>query len=96
MTYAAAWERWFTLIESAAAPLSRRMLTLASVGKGHRVLDIGTGIGEPAMTAAIAVGPGGGVFAIDPDERFDDGGMTLDEERIARLVNLSPHIALDP
>ena len=65
--YAKAWERWFTLIESAAMPLSLRMLALASIGEGQRVLDIGTGIGEPAMTAACTVGPRGSVLAIDPD-----------------------------
>jgi ubiquinone/menaquinone biosynthesis C-methylase UbiE len=86
MTYAAAWERWFTLIESAAAPLSRRMLALASVGKGHRVLDIGTGIGEPAMTAAIAVGPGGGVFAIDPDP--DMIAIARKRAELERLSNI--------
>jgi ubiquinone/menaquinone biosynthesis C-methylase UbiE len=86
MTYAAAWERWFTLIESAAAPLSRRMLALGSVEIGHRVLDIGTGIGEPAMTAAIAVGPEGGVFAIDPDP--DMIAIARDRAELERLSNI--------
>ncbi|MCI0430947.1 MAG: class I SAM-dependent methyltransferase, partial [Rhodospirillales bacterium] len=66
-SHAMAWKTWFPLIERAAAPLSLRMIALASVGEGQRVLDIGTGLGEPAMTAAGAVGPRGSVVAIDPD-----------------------------
>lgn len=69
-SHAMAWRTWFPLIERAAAPLSLRMIALASVGEGQRVLDIGTGIGEPALTAARAVGPRGGVIAIDPDSEM--------------------------
>jgi ubiquinone/menaquinone biosynthesis C-methylase UbiE len=36
-------------------------------GVGRRLLDIGTGIGEPAIAAAFAAGPRGGVLAIDSD-----------------------------
>ena len=65
--YAAAWREWFPVIERGAAPLSLRMIALASIGVGHRVLDIGTGIGEPAIATAHVVGPHGSVLAIDPD-----------------------------
>ncbi len=54
----AAFERW-------AQPLSDRMMELAHVAPGQRVLDVATGIGEPAMTAARRVGPSGSVVAID-------------------------------
>jgi SAM-dependent methyltransferase len=40
-------------------------MTLAHVAPGQRVLDVATGIGEPAMTATRHVGPSGSVVAID-------------------------------
>jgi hypothetical protein len=53
---AAAWNKWFPLFERAARPLTQRMITLAGIGVGARVLDVGTGIGEPALSAAVHVG----------------------------------------
>ncbi len=41
------------------------MVQMARIEPGHRVLDIATGLGEPAITAARAVGPEGSVLAID-------------------------------
>jgi SAM-dependent methyltransferase len=40
-------------------------MELARVEPGQRVLDVATGIGEPALTAARRVGPAGLVVAID-------------------------------
>ena len=62
---AAAWGKWFHILETAAQPLSDRMVALAGIEPGHRVLDIATGLGEPAITAARRVGPEGSVLAID-------------------------------
>lgn len=81
-SYARAWQQWFPVIERAAAPLSVRMIALAALEEHHRVLDIGTGIGEPAITAARAV-PRGEVIAIDPDPEM----IELARERAA-LENL--------
>jgi SAM-dependent methyltransferase len=44
---------------------SDRMVELARLRPGHRVLDVATGIGEPALTAARRVGPTGRVVATD-------------------------------
>ncbi len=41
------------------------MLELAGAGPGQQVLDIATGIGEPALLAASRVGPTGRVVATD-------------------------------
>ncbi len=57
-------KRWATF-EQGAQPLSDRMMELAHVASGQRVLDVATGIGEPAMTAARWSGPSGSVVAID-------------------------------
>ena len=62
---ARSWSKWFHVMEAAAGPLSQHMIDLASVAPGQRVLDIATGVGEPAAAAARRVGPGGSVLAID-------------------------------
>lgn len=59
------WRRRCVAFERGAKPLSDRMMELAHIAPGHRVLDVATGIGEPAMTAARLVGPSGRVVAID-------------------------------
>jgi enediyne biosynthesis protein CalE5 len=59
------WQRRWVAFEQGAQPLSDRMMELAHVAPGHKVLDVATGIGEPAMTAAHLVGPSGKVVAID-------------------------------
>ena len=60
-----AWAKWFDAFEAAAQPVTRKLLELAAVAPGHRVLDIGTGTGEPALSAAAVVGPEGRVVAVD-------------------------------
>ncbi|MCG8546460.1 MAG: class I SAM-dependent methyltransferase [Alphaproteobacteria bacterium] len=62
---AAAWRKWFHIMEAGAQNLSDRMVALASVTPGSHVLDIATGLGEPALTAAHATGPSGRVLATD-------------------------------
>src|SRR6266567_304211 len=59
------WRRRWAAFERGAQSLSDRMMILAHVAPGQRVLDVATGIGEPAMTAARLVGPSGSVVAID-------------------------------
>ena len=59
------WRKRWAAFEQGAQPLSDRMMELAQVAPGQRVLDVATGIGEPAMTAARRVGPSGSVVAID-------------------------------
>ncbi len=63
--YASAWEKWFPVIEQGARELTACMLDAAGLEAGQRVLDVATGIGEPALSAARRVGPAGRVTAID-------------------------------
>lgn len=59
------WRKRWATFEQGAQPLSDRMMELVHVAPGKRVLDVATGIGEPAMTAARLVGPQGSVVAVD-------------------------------
>ena len=45
--------------------VSRRLIELAEIKEGSKVLDVATGIGEPSITAARQVGRSGHVLAID-------------------------------
>jgi ubiquinone/menaquinone biosynthesis C-methylase UbiE len=62
---AAGWKEWWAPIEKGAQKLSQRLIELAEIKPGQRVLDIATGIGEPSITAAKVVGNGGHVLATD-------------------------------
>jgi ubiquinone/menaquinone biosynthesis C-methylase UbiE len=62
---AAGWRRWWVTVERGAQAMSDHMVLLAQVQTGDKVLDIATGYGEPALTAAQRVGPSGRVIGID-------------------------------
>ena len=49
-------------------PLARKLVEMASLREGEKVLDIGTGTGLAAFLAAEVVGPKGGVVGIDLSE----------------------------
>jgi ubiquinone/menaquinone biosynthesis C-methylase UbiE len=62
---APAWQKWWKTIERGTEKVSKRLVELAEIKPGSRVLDIATGIGEPALTAAKQVGKSGYVLATD-------------------------------
>lgn len=62
---AAEWQRWWKTTETAAEEVSRWLISHAEIKPGSKVLDIATGIGEPAISAAKKVGNGGHVLATD-------------------------------
>jgi len=59
------WRRSRAARAQLLAPLTERMLDLAQVGVGHRVLDVAAGTGEQTLAAARRVGPTGAVIATD-------------------------------
>jgi SAM-dependent methyltransferase len=59
------WKEWWESIEKGAQKISQRLIELAEIRPGQRVLDVATGIGEPSITAAKVVGAGGHVLATD-------------------------------
>src|SRR5438477_18724 len=64
-TAATGWRKWSKLIDDAAKPIAERLVELAGVEPGSRVLDVAAGYGEPSLTAARRVGPKGSVVATD-------------------------------
>ncbi|MBF6570646.1 MAG: methyltransferase domain-containing protein [Candidatus Binataceae bacterium] len=78
---AAGWKKWWPVFERSAQHVSDRLVDLAGVRPGARVLDIATGNGEPAITAARRVGASGRVIATDQSA----GMLAIARERAAQL-----------
>ncbi|MDW0259876.1 MAG: methyltransferase domain-containing protein, partial [Nitrososphaeraceae archaeon] len=64
------WQKWWKTLETATQEVSKRLVELAEIKPGSKVLDIATGIGEPALTAAKQVGNTGHILAIDISPRM--------------------------
>lgn len=62
---AAGWKEWSEFNGRADHHISERLVELAGVRPGSRVLDVAAGCGEPALTAARRAGPEGSVVATD-------------------------------
>lgn len=59
------WQKWWKSFEKDAQKVNERLVELAEIKQGDRIIDIATGIGEPAITAAKKVGVEGYVLATD-------------------------------
>ena len=59
------WNEWWEIIEAGSRDVTERIFELAEVEADDRLLDVATGLGEPAITAAAKVGVGGYVVATD-------------------------------
>ena len=59
------WKQHWTIWERGAQHVNERLVELAQIQPGHKVLDIASGLGEPAFTAARQVGPTGEVIGTD-------------------------------
>jgi enediyne biosynthesis protein CalE5 len=73
------WKRWWPTFERAAQTVNDWLVELGGVRAGSRVLDIATGSGEPALTAARIVGPSGRVVAVD----MSPGMLEIARERVS-------------
>lgn len=62
---AEAWHRWGAAIERWLGSATERMLDLAEIGAGDRVLDVAAGAGGHSLAAARRVGSEGAVVATD-------------------------------
>jgi enediyne biosynthesis protein CalE5 len=62
---ATGWRKWNELIDEVSSEVSERLVELAGVEPGSRVLDVAAGYGEPSLSAARKAGPEGRVVATD-------------------------------
>ena len=60
------WDKHRATIAEMFAPLTDALIESAHIAAGHSVLDVGGGVGEPSLTSAKVVGPGGTVTCTDP------------------------------
>jgi SAM-dependent methyltransferase len=63
--YAAGWSNWAPLLETWLGEATERMLDLAGVQEGSRVLDVAAGAGGQSIAAGRRVGSSGSVLATD-------------------------------
>jgi SAM-dependent methyltransferase len=59
------WEKYSPIIRTMFAPVTRALFDDAGIREGQTVLDVAGGPGEPSLTIAEAVGPGGSVVCTD-------------------------------
>jgi enediyne biosynthesis protein CalE5 len=64
---ATGWRKWIDTLEGEGAGpvVTSALLEQAGVHRGDHVLDVGSGYGEPGLSAAQAVGPTGHVTCLD-------------------------------
>lgn len=77
----AAWLRWTPTLDHWYGVATRRMLDMARIQPGQRILDVAAGAGEPAVSAAERVGPGGYVLATDISEGIIELALQVARER---------------
>ena len=59
------WDKYRDVIVEMFRPVTRALIEDAGIGRGNAVLDVATGPGEPALSIAEIVGPGGSVVGTD-------------------------------
>lgn len=77
----AAWRRWNPTLDRWYGEATRQMLEMALIQPGQRILDVAAGAGEPAVSAAERVGPGGYVLATDISEGIIELALQVARER---------------
>jgi ubiquinone/menaquinone biosynthesis C-methylase UbiE len=83
---ATGWQKWLHTLEAeaAGAAVTRVLLEQAHLQRGDVVLDVGSGYGEPGLSAATVAGPDGHVTCLDIS-----GDMLAFAETRARAAGLS-------
>ena len=61
----AAWRKWQAQLSAFTRAATEALLESAQLRPGMRVLDLASGVGDPALSVAEAVGPSGHVIATD-------------------------------
>jgi ubiquinone/menaquinone biosynthesis C-methylase UbiE len=93
---APAWERWADALAAQQEKVNAALLDEADIGTGHAVLDLASGVGEPALQAGRRAGPTGRVVATDVSARMLEAlqgrargaGLTNVEVRVTAMERL--------
>ena len=59
------WDKYRDIMRAMFMPLTEALIEDAHIAPGHSVLDVAGGAGEPSLTIADTVGPGGSVTCTD-------------------------------
>jgi ubiquinone/menaquinone biosynthesis C-methylase UbiE len=60
------WEKYRDIIRAMFVPVTQALITDAEILRGHDVVDVATGPGEPALSIAELIGSEGKVVGTDP------------------------------
>ncbi len=85
---AAGWQQWWPLFEKGAQPLSERLVSLANIQPEHHVLDVATGVGEPALTAVKQLNSSDQITAIDQSSQM----LAIAKDRFEALGFQQPNL----
>jgi ubiquinone/menaquinone biosynthesis C-methylase UbiE len=80
------WRKFDEQLRRTGEPITRRLLELAGIQPGHRVLDIASGTGEPGLPAAEMAGPSG--FVLLTDQSPEMLAVARDKARVQGLQNV--------
>ncbi|PIQ27686.1 class I SAM-dependent methyltransferase [bacterium (Candidatus Blackallbacteria) CG17_big_fil_post_rev_8_21_14_2_50_48_46] len=80
------WKAWWGRYKPVSQPVSDHLVQRAELQTGQRVLDLATGMGEPALSFARALGPEGFVLGIDQSPQMIEWAQAEAEQ--AGLKNL--------
>lgn len=75
------WEKHSSTIHRMFAPVTRALIEDAGIREGHSVLDVAGGPGEPSLTIAEKVGPGGAVVCTDTVAEMVDAARRESDRR---------------
>ncbi len=87
---AEAWHRWGPLLSRWLGPATEKMLDMADVRDGCRVLDVAAGAGEQTLAVARRVGPTGRVLATDISPMIL--GYAESSARLAGFTNVETRV----
>lgn len=75
-----AWFRWSPTLNQWLGNATEKMLNMAGISTGYRVLDIAAGAGEQSITTAKKVGPSGEVLATDISSNILEYALKMSEQ----------------
>src|SRR5690348_12501900 len=75
------WARRRAQLNAGEPILTERLLAMAAIRPGQRVLDLACGTGDPAVAIAARVGPAGSVLGLDQSPAMVEAARAWARER---------------